>query len=66
MYAPFGVAEKSGADILPPAEKGRFQVTRTADNEYVFEVQTLRDNDLTPPYFDSTAPTHGICNRRWA
>ena len=30
MYAPFGVVEKPGADILPPADKGRFQVTKTA------------------------------------
>lgn len=53
MYAPFGVVEKPGADILPPADKGRFQVTKTADDAYVFKVPTLRNVELTPPYFHS-------------
>ena len=53
MYAPFGVVEKPGADILPPADKGRFQVTKTAEDEYVFKVPTLRNIELTPPYFHS-------------
>ena len=52
-YAPFGVVEKPGADILPPADKGRFQVTKTASDEYVFKVPTLRNIELTPPYFHS-------------
>ena len=51
MYAPFGVVEKPGADFLPPADKGRFQVTSTASDEYVFKVPTLRNIELTPPYF---------------
>ncbi|MFO1431193.1 MAG: cytochrome-c peroxidase [Candidatus Competibacteraceae bacterium] len=53
MYAPFGVVEKPGADILPPADKGRFEVTKTASDEYVFKVPTLRNIVLTPPYFHS-------------
>jgi cytochrome c peroxidase len=53
MYAPFGVVEKPGADILPPDDKGRFQVTKTASDEYVFKVPTLRNIELTPPYFHS-------------
>lgn len=53
MYAPFGVVEKPGADILPPADKGRFEVTQTIDDEYVFKVPTLRNIELTPPYFHS-------------
>jgi cytochrome c peroxidase len=53
MYAPFGVVEKPGADFLPPADKGRFQVTSTASDEYVFKVPTLRNIELTPPYFHS-------------
>ncbi len=53
MYSPFGVVEKPGADILPPADKGRFEVTKTADDEYVFKVPTLRNIGLTPPYFHS-------------
>jgi cytochrome c peroxidase len=53
MYAPFGVVEKPGADFLPPADKGRFMVTSTASDEYVFKVPTLRNIALTPPYFHS-------------
>ena len=53
MYAPFGVVEKPGADILPPTDKGRFMVTKTASDEYVFKVPTLRNIQLTAPYFHS-------------
>jgi len=53
MYAPFGVVEKPGADMLPPGDKGRFQVTSTPSDEYVFKVPTLRNIALTPPYFHS-------------
>jgi cytochrome c peroxidase len=53
MYAPFGVVEKPGADFLPLADKGRFEVTRTISDEYVFKVPTLRNIALTPPYFHS-------------
>ena len=51
MYAPFGVVEKPGADILPPGDKGRFMVTKTPSDEYVFKVPTLRNIALTAPYF---------------
>jgi cytochrome c peroxidase len=51
MYAPFGVVEKPGADFLPPADKGRFMVTKTPSDEYVFKVPTLRNIALTAPYF---------------
>ena len=53
MYAPFGVVERPGADILPPGDKGRFVVTKTASDEYVFKVPTLRNIRLTAPYFHS-------------
>jgi cytochrome c peroxidase len=53
MYAPFGVVEKPGADILPLADRGRFTVTKTASDEYVFKVPTLRNIALTAPYFHS-------------
>ena len=53
MYAPFGVVEKPGADILPPTDKGRFTVTKTVSDEYVFKVPTLRNIRLTAPYFHS-------------
>lgn len=50
-YAPFGVVEKPGAELLPPADQGRFMVTKTAGDEYVFRVPTLRNIALTAPYF---------------
>ena len=52
-YAPFGIVEKPGAELLPPADKGRFMVTKTAGDEYVFKVPTLRNIALTAPYFHS-------------
>jgi cytochrome c peroxidase len=51
MYAPFGVVEKPGAEFLPPADKGRFMVSKTPSDEYVFKVPTLRNIALTAPYF---------------
>ena len=51
MYAPFGVVERPGANILPPGDKGRFAVTKTASDEYVFRVPSLRNIALTAPYF---------------
>ncbi|MBL8661050.1 MAG: cytochrome-c peroxidase [Rhodospirillales bacterium] len=51
QYAPFGVVEKPGAEFLPPDDKGRFMVTKTPSDEYVFKVPTLRNIALTPPYF---------------
>ncbi len=51
MYAPFGVVEKPGGELLPPADKGRFMVTHTPSDEYVFKVPTLRNIRLTAPYF---------------
>lgn len=53
MYAPFGVVEKPGAELLPPGDKGRFEVTRTASDEYVFKAPSLRNVALTSPYFHS-------------
>jgi cytochrome c peroxidase len=52
-YFPFGVVEKPGAAILPLTDKGRFEVTRTASDEYVFKSPSLRNIDLTAPYFHS-------------
>lgn len=50
-YYPFGVVEKPGAEILPKEDKGRFAVTKTADDEYVFRAPPLRNIALTAPYF---------------
>ena len=52
-YFPFGVVEKPGADILPPNDKGRFAVTKTAGDEYVFRAGPLRNVALRAPYFHS-------------
>ena len=52
-YFPFGVVTRPGAEILPPGDKGRFAVTKTADDEYVFRSPTLRNVTLTAPYFHS-------------
>lgn len=52
-YAPFGVVEKPGAEFLPPNDHGRFEVTKTPSDEYVFKVPTLRNIALTIPYFHS-------------
>ncbi|MEW5729081.1 MAG: cytochrome-c peroxidase [Pseudomonadota bacterium] len=53
MYAPFGVVEKPGGDVLPADDKGRFAVTKTADDSYVFRAGPLRNIALTAPYFHS-------------
>lgn len=50
-YFPFGVVERPGGEILPSSDKGRFQVTRTASDEYVFKSPSLRNIELTAPYF---------------
>ncbi|WP_373236591.1 cytochrome-c peroxidase [Cohaesibacter celericrescens] len=52
-YYPFGVVEQPGAEILPVGDKGRFAVTETADEEYVFRAAPLRNIELTAPYFHS-------------
>jgi cytochrome c peroxidase len=52
-YFAFGVVERPGADILPRDDRGRFEVTKTASDEYVFKSPSLRNIELTPPYFHS-------------
>jgi cytochrome c peroxidase len=52
-YYPFGLVKKPGADILPPDDKGRFALTKTASDEYVFRAAPLRNIALTAPYFHS-------------
>ena len=52
-YFPFGVVQKPGAEILPEGDEGRFAVTRTAGDEYVFRAAPLRNIALTAPYFHS-------------
>jgi cytochrome c peroxidase len=52
-YYPFGLIEKPGSDVLPPGDKGRFAVTETVDDEYVFRASPLRNIAQTAPYFHS-------------
>ena len=52
-YYPFGLIQKPGAEILPPGDKGRFAVTATVMDEYVFRAAPLRNIALTAPYFHS-------------
>ncbi len=52
-YFAFGVVERPGAEILPLTDKGRFAVTKTVSDEYVFKSPSLRNISLTAPYFHS-------------
>jgi cytochrome c peroxidase len=52
-YYPFGVIEKPGAEVLPQSDQGRFAVTKTADDQYVFRAAPLRNVAVTAPYFHS-------------
>jgi cytochrome c peroxidase len=52
-YFPFGVVERPASDVLPPEDKGRFAVTGTEADEYVFKSPSLRNIALTAPYFHS-------------
>ena len=52
-YHPFGVVEQPGAAVLPKGDKGRFAVTKSASDSYVFRAGPLRNIELTAPYFHS-------------
>lgn len=52
-YYPFGLVERPGTDVLPVGDKGRFAVTETVDDEYVFRAAPLRNIAVTAPYFHS-------------
>lgn len=52
-YFPFGVIEVPAADIRPPEDTGRFKVTNTSQDNYVFRSPSLRNVALTLPYFHS-------------
>jgi cytochrome c peroxidase len=52
-YFPFGVTGTPSADIRPPADTGRFKVTNTAQDNYVFRSPSLRNVAITQPYFHS-------------
>jgi cytochrome c peroxidase len=52
-YYPFGLVERPGAEVLPEGDRGRFQVTETVSDEYVFRAAPLRNIAVTAPYFHS-------------
>lgn len=52
-YFPFGLVAKPGADVLPEGDKGRFEVTKTNADDYVFRAAPLRNIALGAPYFHS-------------
>lgn len=52
-YYPFGLVERPGASVLPEGDRGRFEVTATASDDYVFRASPLRNIELTAPYFHS-------------
>jgi len=52
-YYPFGVVTKPAENILPRGDKGRFTVTNTSSDEYVFRSPSLRNVAITGPYFHS-------------
>lgn len=52
-YFPFGVVAKPAENIMPRKDKGRFAVTNTSVDEYVFRAPSLRNVAITAPYFHS-------------
>ena len=45
--------ERPDAEILPPDDVGRFRITNVEADRYAFKSPTLRNIELTPPYFHS-------------
>jgi len=52
-YDPFGVVEAPSDEVRPPGDTGRFKVTNTAADKYVFRAAPLRNVAITQPYFHS-------------
>jgi cytochrome c peroxidase len=50
-YAKFGVVSTPGPEYLPAEDAGRYAVTKANADRYVFKVASLRNVDLTAPYF---------------
>jgi cytochrome c peroxidase len=51
-YFPFGLVERPKAEIMA-GDTGRYKITQSKSDEYVFKSPSLRNIDLTPPYFHS-------------
>lgn len=52
-YFPFGLVAAPREQVRPPGDRGRFQITRTESDNYVFRAAPLRNVALTAPYFHS-------------
>lgn len=52
-YYPFGVREAPTTEIRPSGDTGRFMVTNTESDRYVFKAPSLRNVATTQPYFHS-------------
>ncbi|WP_424360886.1 cytochrome-c peroxidase [Methylocystis parvus] len=50
-YAKFGVIANPGPEHLPAEDAGRYAVTKNIADRYVFKVPSLRNVELTAPYF---------------
>jgi cytochrome c peroxidase len=50
-YAKFGVVASPGPEYLPAEDAGRYGVTKANADRYVFKVPSLRNVELTAPYF---------------
>jgi len=51
-YFPFGLVERPKAEIIA-GDTGRYKITHSKSDEYVFKAPSLRNIELTPPYFHS-------------
>jgi cytochrome c peroxidase len=54
-YAKFGVVAPPPPEYLPADDLGRFAVTKNVSDKYAFKVPSLRNVELTAPYFHSGA-----------
>lgn len=52
-YFPFGVVKAPDVKVQPENDRGRFAVTNTEADNYVFRAAPLRNVALTAPYFHS-------------
>uniref|UniRef100_A0A831UAD0 Cytochrome-c peroxidase n=1 Tax=Geobacter metallireducens TaxID=28232 RepID=A0A831UAD0_GEOME len=52
-YFPFGVKEDPGPEVRPVDDTGRYKVTNTSADKYVFRSPSLRNVAITMPYFHS-------------
>jgi len=50
-YQRFGAVRNPGVELLPPEDRGRFNVTGNPNDEFAFKVPVLRNVELTAPYF---------------